>query len=372
MKSILFISQQFAPGHLTHVRAFVTMCEKIGLVPSLFLNEGYRAFCSDMEDDCSIYYSRPSVLEAASKQKFDLAFVVNISKFDASLIKSIRAVCPHLRTLFWYHEPYAGFYKTIHTQLTGSLEGAIDCVKSFGRHYFVKQLLKETDLVVLPSSNAESVFNETRDSRMMRAALMPLAFNDCLAGSCDTLYEKDRPYFSFISTVQEKKGFSEFLDFVKYASAKNPNLKFLIATRSDVEPYMDDSLRILIDKGCLSVKAGTPLTDEDINEAYRSTSCLWLGYHESTQSGVLAHSFMLGTPVLATSLHAFNDFVNGQNGLVVKTGDLKNLDLLYQLMNKVQCNQESFCRAARDTFEKNFDSRVLVKQFENVLGKAIA
>lgn len=372
MKSILFISQQFAPGHLTHVRAFVYMCEKIGLAPSLFLDEGYRAFCSDMEDECSIYYSRPAALEVASKQQFNWAFVVNISKYDASFIRSLKIKCPNLRTLFWYHEPYAGFCKTMQTQFTGSLEGAIDCVKSFGRHYFVKQLLEETDLVVLPSSNAERVFNESRDSKSMRVAQMPLAFNDCLADSRDRLSEKDRPYFSFISTVQEKKGFTEFLDLVKYASAKNPNLKFLIATRSDVESYMDDSLRSLIDDGILAVKAGTPLTDEEINDAYRSTSCLWLGYHESTQSGVLAHSFMLGTPVLATSLPAFNDYVDGRNGLAVSVDDLKNLDLLYRSLSTVQSNQESFCSAARDTFEKNFDSRRLVKQFENVLSKAIA
>lgn len=371
MESILFISQQFAPGHLTHIRAFVTMCEKMGLVPSLYLDEGYRVLCSDIEDDCSIYYSRSEVLEAAFRQQFNFAFIVNISKYDASLIRCIKSKCPNLRTLFWYHEPYAGLIKTLKMQFTGSLEGSIDCVKTLGRHYFVKQLLKETDLVVFPSSNAERVFSGSCDSKSVRVAQMPLAFNDCMADCRDLHFEKDRPFFSYISTVQEKKGFKEFLEVVKYASEKNSTLKFLIATRSDIQSYIDDSLRSLIDGGVLVVKAGAPLTDREINEAYRSTSCLWLGYHESTQSGVLAHSFMLGTPVLATSLPAFTDYVDGQNGLVVSVGELKNLDLLYQSLISIQCRQESFSTAARLTFEKNFDSRGLVKQFESVLSKAL-
>ena len=63
------------------------------------------------------------------------------------------------------------------------------------------------------------------------------------------------------------------------------------------------------DEGQLLVQQGRPLTEEEMSAAYRRSVATWNGYRRSTQSGVLPNAFMQGTPVIATKLGSFEEFV---------------------------------------------------------------
>jgi hypothetical protein len=171
-----------------------------------------------------------------------------------------------------------------------------------------------------------------------------------------------REYFSYIGTIAADHSFNEYINFVEWAIITNklPNIKFLIATKSEFEiPSTIRSSRRLI------VQKGRPMTNEEINYFYAKTILIWNAYARTTQSGVLAKAFMFGTPaiVLHCNLNEFS--YDGRN--VIAIDNNTNYDEIENAINTVDSNFSSFSNACRTEFEKSFYYRNFKAKFNNLI-----
>ena len=142
---------------------------------------------------------------------------------------------------------------------------------------------------------------------------------------------------------------------------------FLVGTKSEFEvpEALKNSKRVII-------KKGKPMTDEEINACYSSTIVVWNAYARTTQSGVLAKSFMFGTPALVMRQN-LNEFTHdGEN--VVAIDDNTNFEEIEAAVTKIRDNFNSFSTNCRQEFEKSFYYKVYnenLKKIINSKGKRI-
>jgi len=62
----------------------------------------------------------------------------------------------------------------------------------------------------------------------------------------------------------------------------------------------------------------TPVSNFEINQAYKRSFCVWNVYRRSIQSGALTKTFMFGTSVIASNIGSFPKFVeNGHTGYLI-------------------------------------------------------
>lgn len=114
----------------------------------------------------------------------------------------------------------------------------------------------------LPSINGEKEYLKIDVNFNKNYFIYPLIFKDELT---DTINLKEKKYFSYIATVDDSKRFKEFLSFIKYYNKKNDKIKFLIATKSNIDIYLDKELKFMINNGTLKVRHGVDLNNSEIN-----------------------------------------------------------------------------------------------------------
>lgn len=219
--------------------------------------------------------------------------------------------------------------------------------------------VKLSDIIIVPSRKAVRYYEENKlytnknfhylplmyaDEREERHALMP------------------RLYFSYIGTVAADHSFKEYLDLVEWAVVNNKleGVNFLIGTKSefDVPDNLKKSSRVTIHKG-------TPMTDEEINAYYSSTMVVWNAYARTTQSGVLAKSFMFGTPALVLR-NNLNEFTHDGNN-VVAIDENTNFEEIEAAVANIRDHFESFSAGCRKEFEKSFYYKVSNEQFKRII-----
>ena len=121
----------------------------------------------------------------------------------------------------------------------------------------------------------------------------------------------------------------------------------------------------MINSGTLRLSYGRPLTNLEINQAYERSFCVWNVYRRSTQSGVLPKAFMFGTPVIASNLGSFPEFVrDGENGYLV---DDYSFESLYRKLILVNENIGIMSQNCRNTFEKTFYWKAQVSKVRDML-----
>lgn len=136
----------------------------------------------------------------------------------------------------------------------------------------------------------------------------------------------------------------------------------MVATKSvfEVPEELKKSNRVIIQQG-------RPLSDEEINAYYASTIVVWNAYARTTQSGVLAKSFMFGTPALVLKKNC-NEFAN--DGLEIKaiednTNKEEIKDAIESVMQKFDCYSSN----CRKQFMESFYYRKYNKEFESLLSR---
>jgi len=110
---------------------------------------------------------------------------------------------------------------------------------------------------------------------------------------------------------------------------------------------------------------GKPLTNMEINEAYERSFCVWNAYRRSTQSGVLPKAFMFGTPVIASNIGSFPEFVrDGENGYLIDDYDFEALS---QKLLLVRGNISAMSKNCRTTFENTFHWKAQISKMKTIL-----
>ncbi len=300
-RKVCIASLFFNPSHASNVAAYGKTFAEIGCEVQFLLHPGYKSFYDFSEIALVSFYDELSSkqLEGFTHALFYNAAISN--PFVARKLK--RSGC---KVMYVYHEP------SVKNSL-GQQGLYIFSRLAFSR-IFSRMMLRRTDLVLLPSKEALRNY-QAHDVRYNdRVAEMPLIFDD----GYKSLEGTPRTSFSYIGNISHAHAFDEFVAFMKYAFRENLGIKFLIATRHEF-PW-DETLER--HKDSITLRCGRPLTEQEINESYAQSICVWNLYRFSTQSGVMANAFMCGAPVLASQKGAFPQFIrDGYNGKFAELTD---------------------------------------------------
>ena len=355
MKNAIIISAKYAPGHFSHMLAYYELFLSVGYESLLYLDKEYEDFTKEYPE-----YKREFISDTYEISA-DILFIYNMSTSDGRIISKFKKSNPNIKIYFVYHEPWMGISLWL-TDLLKKRESVFDSIKTFARAFFVKPILKSSNMILLPSNKAADYYKKTCIKYNGNYIILPLVFTDETDKKLDLQVKK---YFSFISTAQSSKNFTKFLEFIKYKAKKDSSARFQIATRSDITEHIDSQLKKLINEGRLIVNYGHPLSNAEINHAYAISECTWMLYNRSTQSGVLCKSFMFGTPVIASNVGSFCDAVNGTNGIILEDNyTLDDIDAAYE---KIKNNFEALCEGARQTFLSRFYYETYVDVFKKIV-----
>ena len=129
-------------------------------------------------------------------------------------------------------------------------------------------------------------------------------------------------------------------------------MRFLIASRLPLPGTLlnDPTLRKNLDR--IEIRCGRPLGNDEINRCYLESFCVWNIYRRSTQSGVLPKAFMFGTPVIASRVGAFPEWVEeGVNGRFAEARDCEGI---LAALEDIRNNIEGYATRCRQTFIEKF------------------
>lgn len=344
---ILFCSVHFGPGHTAHLNAYQKMLNECGFEAALYIDKRYLKLFNDVKG--KFFYT----LQEALNFHPDVIWIWNTGFENIKVIKEFRKI--NARVVYVLHEPFMGYRELLkdgnywYRQAGASLLNYWICSKS--------------DRVILSSKYAEVNCQRYSHNAYKKSTLYPLLYPD------EFIQKSERKYFSMIGGYSDAHGSIYFLNFIKDSYEKN-DILFQIITRSDIsEKLKDPILENMVQNGRLVIQQGRPLTEREMNEAYRSSICAWNGYVRSTQSGVLANSFMQGTPVMATHLGSFDEYVqDGKNGVFI---DDFSYDSIFNAFQRVKGNMDEMVDNARNTFLTHFYYRNQEEKFKEIVEKLV-
>lgn len=344
MKTSLIISLNFHPGHVSHMVASYKQCEELGYESVFYVNP---AFIPYLPKGSRIV----SAVDCAQIQA-DLAIFLFPSQKNLSLIWKLKR--QGTKIVYIFHEPLAPM--KVYRKAGFS-------IKYLAKLWIIDHVsaltVKWSDFILIPSRKAIKYYEENSLYKNKKYFYLPLMYSD--------EYKEDnakvpRQYFSYIGTVAADHSFSEYLNFVEWAITNNKlgDIKFLIGTKSEFElpKVLQDSNRVIIHKG-------KPMSDDEINAYYNSSIAVWNAYARTTQSGVLAKSFMFGTPALVMRKN-LNEFTHdGQN--VVAIDNNTNMEEIAAAIEKIYANKEKFYHECRKEFETSFYYRMYNSKFNEII-----
>lgn len=345
MKRALIVSQNFNPGHVSHLVAGYKQFQELGFQPSLFLDRAFKDFIPQGIE--AIFTDEKNRLPMV-----EVAFILFPSLKNPGLIRSLRR--QGTTVLYLFHEPLKsiGEFKKAGFSFKYLLKlRVIDAVNAY--------TVNKSNIVLLPSRKAEANYKSNPKYKNKHSAYLPLMFDDESDGN---VAGNDRPYFSYIGTVAADHSFEEFLQFVTKAlkDERMKNFKFLIATKSEfaVPTELDNNPRVKIQKG-------KPLTNEQINLAYASSLAVWNAYARTTQSGVLAKAYMFGTPAVVMNRNLNEYMKPGETVEIIN--DNSDYEDIRSAVEKIAANPRNYQNNCRNFFLENFHYRNYNEQMEGLL-----
>lgn len=348
-KRVVITSLHFSPGFVGHMQAWYKMCEQCDIEPILLLSDGYGDFFCDGE------YKYVTDIKTLNIFKPNFAVVQNTGFENIEFFKWCEK--NNCKILFILHEPFMGIKELV--------KDGPYCLKQAGACILNMWLCKKADRVIICSNYAQANFNKYMKKFNRKMVRFPLIFLDEYKADQD-----ERKYFSLIGTYAVSKGSDVFVEFVKYATNKGYNISFQIATRSNINKQLNDPvLRKLMKEGMLIVQSGRDMSPDEINMAYRRSICCWNGYRRSTQSGVLPNAFMMGTPVLATNIGSFREFV--EPGITGEFIDIKDFDSIYKGYQRLCKENKSISKRCRMKFLEQFWFGNQCEKFVEILNTMI-
>lgn len=344
MNTALIISLNFHPGHVSHMVASYKQCEELGYMASYFVDPGFENYLPKNSRILkNVINSCPTT---------DLAIFLFPSHKNLPLIWKMKN--KGVKVVYIFHEPLssmsdyrkAGFsYKHL------AKLWLINCINQL--------TVKLSDIILLPSKKAVDFYEKNPLYTNQNYNYLPLMYDDERREGHSSM---PRLYFSYIGTVAADHSFNEYLSFVEWAITEDkiPNMQFLVATKSsfEVPEVLKKSKRV-------TIYQGKPFTDEEINAYYASTYCVWNAYARTTQSGVLAKSFMFGTPALVLKNNC-NEFAH--DGIEIKAiEDNSNKQEIVEAIEEIVKNFNQYSTSCRKQFMDSFYYRVYNEQFENLI-----
>lgn len=332
---VAVVSLRFAAGHIAHLRAYRELFRELNCDVKLFLEKPYKDF---IEPDESIVFieSYQPVLDWNP----ETVFSYNIANENIKLAKQ----CKRRKIPFYYvlHEPWDSFKELltlrdrVPRRIAANVVNYLTCRNAYK--------------VILASQNGKTKYETYMKGCNKNYTVFPLLFCD----EYDASVEIERKYFSYIGGFTENRGCLAFLSFIEYAMENNLDIRFKIATRTDISGYVkSEVLQKAIKNGVLVIQDGKPMTTEEINHHYREAICVWNAYISSTQSGVLPNALMQGAPVVVGNRGVAEEVISDKvEGCYISIPHKKEEILM--AYREIQDKLEEFANNARRCFLKNY------------------
>lgn len=331
MKKALVVSQNFNPGHASHLMASYKQLAEIGYEPIYFVDPQFKDFLP----------ADSNMITAENKNipTVEVAMILFPSLKNPGLIRKLSR--KGTKIIYLFHEPLtalkeykkAGFSWPYLAKLM-----VIDWINAY--------TVRKSGAIILPSRKAVQYYNANRKYKNSFTCCLPLMFDDEREARQENIA---REYISYIGTVAADHSFDEFVNFVKEALKNDwfPDKKFMIATKSEFEVPAE-----LMGHKRVKIIKGKPLSNSEINDAYASSALIWNAYTRTTQSGVMVKAFMFGTPALVLK-NNLNEFM--EPGKTVEVlGDNNNKREIKEAVEKILSNFEEYSRNCRQFFLNNF------------------
>jgi len=333
--NIIVSSLKFSPGHLSHALAFAKLFKKLDHNVLLFLHEEYKFLVKNSEFPV-IWFPKEK------PEKVDIVFLINPSIHNYAISKQYKK--DNAKIIYLYHEPWESLKKYIK-------EGLKQTIKTIIAHSFSVKVLSIADLIIVPSDYALQLYNLSDIKYNKKVIKIPLLFYDENSEKIDV---QKKQFFSYIGHAVKGHAFDKYIDVIKYIYKKNIKINFEISTRTNLDKLInkDKTLKEMIKKNILKINHGKPLTNDEINNAYKRSFCVWNVYRRSTQSGVLPKAFMFGTPVIASNIGSFPEYVkNDYNGFIVENF---NYNEILEKILTIKYSINDFSKNCRTTFFDTF------------------
>ena len=331
MKTALIISLNFNPGHLSHLIASYKQFEELGYESVFYVNKLFEPYIPSSFK--YIIYNKPVM------KRVSIAIFLFPSGKNILQILKLKW-CYDSRIMYVFHEPLGKFYLYMKSGFTGfklirlcliNIISAITVILS--------------NIVLLPSNKALNIYDKNWMYRNLNRHYVPLMYDDEVNCSIDI---QTKIYFSYIGTIASDHSFEKFLLFVESCILKGDlmEIEFLIATRSSLP--LNEKFEKLINSGRLRIIEGMPISNEEINEYYSKSLIIWNAYTRTTQSGVLAKSFMFGTPTIILNNNVSEFVTLGCNVEAIVSND--SYEEILNAVNKIQKNRQLYTESARKAF----------------------
>ena len=243
-------------------------------------------------------------------------------------------------------------------------EGLSGTFRAILAHRFTVGTIKAADLVVLPSRYGLREYQRSDARFNTNATYFPLIFDDEAPADISVLLPQKR-YFGYLGSLCRSHGFDQYLSFIRHAFEYEMNVQFLIASRNPLpEDFLSDSLvRKNLDR--IEIRCGRPLGNEEMNRCYAESFCVWNLYRRSTQSAVLPKAFMFGTPVIATSIGSFPEYI--QEGVNGRFAEAQDREEIWSVLQDMRDNIGRYAASCRQTFLDLFYYRSRLQDLREIL-----
>lgn len=347
-KKALIVSLSPNVGHLSHVEAYYKLFEEIGYKSTAYVSQSSVRFLQNNLD---------IVTEVLDIGAYDVILVYSPSKRNLKELWRIK-LKRRCKLIFVYHEPL------------GTIKSYREAGESWWKvlKIFIKDkanwpLIMFSDHIILSSQTARINYEKGVYCRLNRNyTTISLIFSDEYNAE---LRKSNRRYFSYIGTIAVDHSYNEYLNFIKNVINNKDlcQLNFLIATSSTV--MRDSDIDDMLSSGRLTVIDGKPLSNEEINNCYASSYVVWNAYGRTTQSGVLAKSFMFGTPVILLKKNLSEYTTDGKD--VVAIDDNKSYEQISSAVESIVNNFKNFTTACRDRFLCTFHFQLHKETMKRIL-----
>lgn len=342
MKAIV-VSLKFNPGHVSHMIASFKQLSELGYDTYFYINEKFVEFLPKEFLKDVIIHGKQSI------GKVDLAIFLFPSLYNITEIIKIR-LRNKCNILYIYHEPILSFKEFKDSGFKG-----IKLMMLYLKNLVSALIVKMVDIVLLPSNKALYNYDHNKLYSNKNRHYIPLMYDD----EVDETNQCNKEYFSYIGTIASDHSFDKYVNFIRWAIETNwcPEIKFLIATRSECTLDFTSPR--------LSVIAGRPLTNQEINECYAKSYVIWNAYKRTTQSGVLPKAFMFSTPAIILSNNTNEFTVSGYNVEEIK--DNTSFVEISEALLKIYNNLQYYKTNARDSFLKKFHYQQYNDLFNDII-----
>ena len=305
MKKALIISLKYSPGLAKDFTLIGRNLRQHGFDARYVLAEGYRWIIGNELLNCFFFNDssnskgmiketlqyewqlKPRLQKLFETYRPNLIALYNPHPLNFAVLKLAQEIDPNCRRIYYLHEP-AKPNKTALGVKGTIYYGLVELFQTAALRY-------ATD-VITPSAYAHALFKEYHPGFQGNVHIVHLLTAD----SSHPLPTGERPYLSFIGTVNAGRKLDLFIDLINECAPRHPDWRFQIITSTPVEAEIARLNPTVLPQTTLLLKP--KISDAEIEDRLRQSFATFLSHTQVTQSGNVPVSFRSGTPIIARNL----------------------------------------------------------------------